>query len=157
MHVHDGSRVGQRQLVCLARALLKQPRVLVLDECTASVDMATDARIQRVVREAFAQATTLTIAHRLATIMDSSRILVLNAGRVAEFDTPRALLQRSGGILACLVAQTGEASARHLHAIAEGAVHASVACESYYYEYDASETSFAEAASRASSADDDSW
>lgn len=88
---------GQRQLLCIARALLRKPKVLVMDEATASIDNTTDLAIQTMIRENFADATVLTIAHRLNTIMDSDRVLVLDDGRIAEFDTPEALLAKDGG------------------------------------------------------------
>lgn len=84
---------GQRQLLCMARALLRKAKVLVLDEATSNVDTASDALIQETVRAAFADCTVLTIAHRLHSILDSDRILVLEDGRVKEFDTPESLLQ----------------------------------------------------------------
>ncbi|CAJ0561383.1 unnamed protein product, partial [Mesorhabditis spiculigera] len=84
--------VGQRQLVCLARALLRKTKVLVLDEATAAIDQGTDALIQRAIREEFAQSTVLTIAHRLNTIMDYDKIIVLADGRITEFDSPQNLL-----------------------------------------------------------------
>jgi ATP-binding cassette subfamily C (CFTR/MRP) protein 1 len=98
---------GERQLVCLARALLRKARVLVLDEATASVDVATDALVQRMLREAFAGCTVLTIAHRINTIVDSDRILVLDAGEVAEFGAPQELLAREGGAFRGLVHGAG--------------------------------------------------
>ncbi|CAN7993271.1 unnamed protein product [Ixodes pacificus] len=90
--------VGQRQLVCLARALLRKSKVLVLDEATAAVDMETDSLIQQTIRKEFTGCTVLTIAHRLNTIMDYDRILVLEQGHVAEFDTPSNLLANESSI-----------------------------------------------------------
>lgn len=88
---------GQRQLLCLARAIVARPRVMVLDEATSAVDMATDALIQRSIREEFTDATLVVIAHRLSTIADFDRILVLGDGRVAEYGTPQELWERDGG------------------------------------------------------------
>ncbi|XP_070185918.1 multidrug resistance-associated protein 1-like isoform X2 [Littorina saxatilis] len=90
--------VGQRQLLCLARALLRKTKVLILDEATAAVDLETDDLIQGTIRTEFAECTVLTIAHRLNTIMDYTRILVLDAGKIAEFDAPQTLLQNSDSI-----------------------------------------------------------
>lgn len=83
---------GQRQLICLARALLRKTRILILDEATAAIDLETDSLIQQTIRNEFADCTILTIAHRLNTIMDSNRVLVLDKGRVSEFDSPQKLL-----------------------------------------------------------------
>lgn len=83
---------GQRQLICIARALLRGAKVLVLDEATSSIDLETDEHIQRIVREQF-HGTTITIAHRLPTILESDRVLVIKDGSVAEFDSPKKLLK----------------------------------------------------------------
>ncbi|XP_068898239.1 multidrug resistance-associated protein 1 isoform X4 [Tenebrio molitor] len=86
--------VGQRQLICLSRALLRKTKVLVLDEATAAVDLETDDLIQRTIRTEFKDCTVLTIAHRLNTIMDSDRVIVLDQGKIVEFDSPSNLLKQ---------------------------------------------------------------
>uniref|UniRef100_A0A7N6APL3 Multidrug resistance-associated protein 1 n=1 Tax=Anabas testudineus TaxID=64144 RepID=A0A7N6APL3_ANATE len=88
--------VGQRQLLCLARALLRKTKILVLDEATAAVDMETDNLIQSTIRSQFEDCTILTIAHRLNTIMDYTRVLVLEKGEIAEFDSPSNLISQRG-------------------------------------------------------------
>eukprot|EP00727_Mastigamoeba_balamuthi_P001146 m51a1_g11028 putative multidrug resistance-associated protein 5-like (1011) ;mRNA; f:416046-422054 len=99
---------GQRQLICMARAILRNARILILDEATASVDMHTDILIQKMLRSFFAGCTVFTIAHRLHTIMDSSRVMVISEGALAEFDAPTALLAREGGLFAAMVHATGD-------------------------------------------------
>jgi ABC-type multidrug transport system fused ATPase/permease subunit len=94
---------GQRQLVCLGRALLKHTRILVLDEATASVDSATDNLIQRTLRTEFSSCTVLTIAHRIPTVIDSDKVLVLSDGRVSEYDVPIRLLENKNSLFAKLV------------------------------------------------------
>lgn len=98
--------VGQRQLICLARALLRKTKILVLDEATASIDMETDNLVQSTIRKAFSDCTVLTIAHRLHTVLDSERVLVLDAGRVVEFDEPQRLIQKKG-VFSKMVAESG--------------------------------------------------
>jgi len=99
--------VGTRQLLCLARALLKHSKILVMDEATANVDFETDALIQKAIRKEFQDVTVLTIAHRINTIMDCNRVLVLEAGSVVEFDTPQELLNNEGSIFYGLARDAG--------------------------------------------------
>jgi ABC-type multidrug transport system fused ATPase/permease subunit len=105
----SGSNIsqGQRQLLCLARVLLKAPRILIMDEATASIDSLTDAKIQITIRELH-DTTILTIAHRLQTIIDYDRILVLDRGSVAEFDTPWQLLTREDGLFRGMCEMSGD-------------------------------------------------
>lgn len=99
---------GQRQLLCFARALLRKSKVLVLDEATSAVDLDTDKAIQDIIRgPLFADVTMLTIAHRINTIMESDRVLVLNAGGVVEFDTPQNLLTNKQSSFYSLAAEAG--------------------------------------------------
>uniref|UniRef100_A0A8C9SPU2 Multidrug resistance-associated protein 4 n=1 Tax=Scleropages formosus TaxID=113540 RepID=A0A8C9SPU2_SCLFO len=106
--------VGQRQLVCLARAILRKNCILIIDEATANVDPRTDELIQKTIRAKFKECTVLTIAHRLNTIIDSDRILVLDAGRIHEYDEPYVLLQIQDGLLYKMVQQMGKAEAASL-------------------------------------------
>jgi ABC-type multidrug transport system fused ATPase/permease subunit len=87
---------GQRQLLCLARALLKNPRVLMMDEATASIDYNTDNKIQETIREL--KSTIITIAHRLQTIVDYDKVLVLDKGEVVEYGHPHELLKKEGDL-----------------------------------------------------------
>jgi ABC-type multidrug transport system fused ATPase/permease subunit len=99
--------LGVQQLVCLARAMLNPSRVLLLDEATAALDLASDALVQRVLRTEFADRTVVTIAHRLDTIIDSDRVLIMDQGRVAEFAPPHELLASPDSIFSQLCRQTG--------------------------------------------------
>ncbi|XP_015437296.1 PREDICTED: probable multidrug resistance-associated protein lethal(2)03659 [Dufourea novaeangliae] len=111
--------VGQRQLVCLARAILRNNRILMLDEATANVDPHTDALIQRTIRKKFARCTVLTIAHRLITIMDSDKVLVMDKGRMAEYEHPHILLQNGYSHFTSLVKETDRAMYDQLVKIAK--------------------------------------
>ena len=119
--------VGERQLLCFARALLRRPKVLVLDEATASIDHAADERIQRVVREEMAATTLLTIAHRLHTVMDYDRVAVIAAGRCAEIGRPHELLEQPASQLSVLVDAIGGRAAARLRDLAREAAEARAA------------------------------
>lgn len=112
--------VGQRQLLAMARALVRNSNILLLDEATAAVDTETDAMIQRMIRTIFKDKTVITIAHRLNTIMDSDRVMVLDKGEIREFDSPKKLLENPQGIFTGMVEATGPSSAEHLRKIANG-------------------------------------
>jgi ABC-type multidrug transport system fused ATPase/permease subunit len=99
---------GQRQLLCLARAIVSRPKIMVLDEATSAVDMATDTLIQRSIREEFGDSTLIVIAHRLSTIADFDKILVLDDGKVAEFGTPKELFALEDGAFRGMVGESGE-------------------------------------------------
>jgi ABC-type multidrug transport system fused ATPase/permease subunit len=99
---------GQKQLLCLARAILSRPKILLLDEATSAVDMATDILIQRSIREEFANTTLLVVAHRLSTVVDFDRILVMSDGVAVEFGSPKELLGLEDGLFKGMVGQSGE-------------------------------------------------
>lgn len=102
---------GQRQLMCLARSLLKSPKVILLDEATASIDYKSDALIQQTIREEFSGSTILTIAHRLRSIVDYDKILVMDAGRVVEYDEPYALISNKDSLFHSMCENSGELDA----------------------------------------------
>jgi len=106
----------------MARALLRNAPILLLDEATAATDAVSDQLIQKLIRKNFADKTILTIAHRLNTIMDSDRVMVLNAGEIAEFDKPAKLLDNPKGLFTSMVNATGPASAKYLGRLARGEV-----------------------------------
>jgi hypothetical protein len=114
--------LGQQQLICLARAMLTPSKLLLLDEATAALDSDTDAKVQKVLRANFADRTIMTIAHRLDTIIDSDRILTMDAGKVAEFDSPATLLSNPKSIFAELCKNSGPEEYERLRraAVAKG-------------------------------------
>uniref|UniRef100_A0A9I9CQY3 ABC-type xenobiotic transporter n=1 Tax=Cucumis melo TaxID=3656 RepID=A0A9I9CQY3_CUCME len=112
--------VGQRQMISLARALLRRSKIIVLDEATAAVDVNTDSLIQKTIREEFKSCTMLIIAHRLNTIIDCDRILVLDAGQVIEYDSPEELLSNEESTFYRMVQSTGPANAQYLRNLALG-------------------------------------
>ncbi|KAJ3316299.1 hypothetical protein HDU76_001906 [Blyttiomyces sp. JEL0837] len=99
---------GQRQLICMARALLRDSKVFFLDEATASVDEAADANIQRIIRSAFKDGTVITIAHRIKTIVDYDRVMVLDRGEIVEFDEPVKLLAKEEGVFKKMCEESGD-------------------------------------------------
>ncbi|CAL9120965.1 unnamed protein product [Musa acuminata var. zebrina] len=103
--VEDGSNwsMGQRQLFCLGRALLRRSRILVLDEATASIDNATDAILQKTIRTEFADCTVITVAHRIPTVMDCNMVLAISDGKLEEYDEPMKLMEREGSLFGSLV------------------------------------------------------
>lgn len=110
----DPPPAGQVQLLCLARVLLKNPTIVFMDEATASVDLKTDALVQQTIRSTLSECTIVTIAHRLATIIDFDKIAVLDAGRIAQYGPPHELLREEGGQFSALIESTGAESAAEL-------------------------------------------
>ncbi|KZS94266.1 hypothetical protein SISNIDRAFT_454002 [Sistotremastrum niveocremeum HHB9708] len=98
---------GQRQLIAMARALLRQSSIVILDEATSSIDFETDAKIQATIREEFKDSLLLTVAHRLRTVIDYDRLLVLDQGNLVEFDTPFNLIQKENGIFRNMCLKSG--------------------------------------------------
>ncbi|EGG17998.1 ABC transporter C family protein [Cavenderia fasciculata] len=99
--------VGQRQLLCMGRALLKKAKIIVMDEATAAIDIETDALIQQTIRSEFAECTVLTIAHRINTIIDSDKVMVLDKGELVEYDSPQVLTNNHESIFYSLVEKSG--------------------------------------------------
>lgn len=99
---------GQRQLMCLARSLLRSPKIILLDEATASIDYSSDAKIQETIRKEFQGSTILTIAHRLRSVIDYDKILVMDAGEVKEYDHPYSLLLNKQSAFYSMCEHSGE-------------------------------------------------
>lgn len=103
--VEEGTNwsMGQRQLFCLGRALLKRSRILVLDEATASMDNTIDAVLQRTIRREFADCTIITVAHRIPTVMDCSKVLAISDGKLVEYEEPNKLMNNESSFFGQLV------------------------------------------------------
>jgi len=112
---------GEKQLLCMARAILKRSKVLLMDEATASVDYATDELISKTIRQEFSNSTILTIAHRLRTVIDYDRIMLLEQGQVVEFDRPSVLLSDPSTKFYALCQATGREEFAVLKRLAIGA------------------------------------
>lgn len=111
--------VGQRSQFCLARAILRKNKILILDEATANVDIAMDYLLQKTIRKHFAHCTVLTIAHRLNTIMHADRVILMDAGKIVEFNHAHCLLQNSDGFLTKLINEIEPNDAQSLKEIAQ--------------------------------------
>ena len=110
--------VGQRQLMCLCRAILLKPKILIMDEATASVDLDADKLIQISIKTHFAGTTVLSIAHRLNTVADFDRVVVLQNGELVEFDSPHSLLSDPKSLFSMLADATGSSNSKILREIA---------------------------------------
>ncbi|CAE7212544.1 unnamed protein product [Rhizoctonia solani] len=110
--------LGQRQILALARAIVRRSKVLILDEATAAIDYNTDTAIQKSIRTELNDRTLIIVAHRLQTICDADKIMVLEAGKIIEFDSPAALLRKESGAFKSLVDESGDRDA--LYAMAKG-------------------------------------
>jgi ABC-type multidrug transport system fused ATPase/permease subunit len=110
---------GQQQLLCIARALLAASKVIVLDEATSAIDIATDVLIQKSIREWFTDRTMIVIAHRLSTVADFDKVLVLDGGRMVEFGTPRELWEQDG-VFRGMCKRTGSNEEEHLRQVIMG-------------------------------------
>ena len=111
---HVSLSAGQKQLICLARAIIKQAKIVVMDEATANVDNQTDKLIQKMIRKSFVESTLLVIAHRLRTIIDSDLIVVMDAGECAEWGSPRELLRNKNSAFNEFIDHTGAEESRYL-------------------------------------------
>ena len=117
----DGNNfsTGERQLLCLARAILRQNKIILIDEATANVDMNTDLLVQQTIRYNFSDCSVLTIAHRIETVIDSDRIIVLEKGSIVESGVPHLLLQNEDSYLSRLVNQLEASTQSSLRDVAE--------------------------------------
>lgn len=104
----DNLSVGQKQLICVARAFVRKPKVLIMDEATANIDEKTDKDVQELIKSEFKDTTVLTIAHRLNTIIQYDKLLVLKDGTLEEFGRPKDLLEKENGYFHNLVKENGE-------------------------------------------------
>ena len=95
--------VGERQLICIIRAILRKNKIVILDEATANIDVVTEQTIQKLIDEEFQDATVICIAHRLNTIIRSDRVLVMGEGRMLEYDTPQALMANPKSIFSMML------------------------------------------------------
>jgi len=111
--------LGQRQLICMARAIVRKNKVLLMDEATASIDELTDHLIQKMIKTEFKDTTVITIAHRLITIAQYDRIMVMSEGKIVEFDTPLNLMKNENSYFAKLVKESGPEFEKRMIALAE--------------------------------------